>query len=130
MKFQTCTAILSRFVLASSISMFAVLPVAQADEAQVPVVSKKKLAPGETKSLNPQPIPPGKTGSAAKASEKGADKKIIFVGGKKAPTATSKARAGELRRSQGAPVSSCPGGCSKSGAIRHDASNIQPGEKK
>ena len=93
-------------------------------------VEATTLAPGETKSLNPQPIPPGKTGSAAKVSEKGADKKIIFVGGKKAPTATSKARAGELHRSQGAPVSGCPGGCGKSGAIRHDASNIQPEEQK
>ena len=115
MKFQTCTAILSRFVLASSISMFAVLPVAQADEVQVPVVSKKQLAPGETKTLNPQPIPPGKSNSTVKTSRRDTDKSIIFVGGKKAHSGAE------------APAACCRG---KPGELRHGTRNIRPEEKK
>jgi hypothetical protein len=85
------------------------VPLSYANEAHAPVVAKKALAPGETKTLNPQPIPPGKSIAAAKASRSGGEsrypsghpgksaattnasrnggeKSIIFVGGKKVKT--------------------------------------------
>jgi hypothetical protein len=67
------------------------VPPAFADETRAPVVAKKKLAPGETKTLNPQPIPPGRFAATTKASRNAGKQSIIFVGGKKAKTNKSEA---------------------------------------
>jgi hypothetical protein len=104
----------STFAIVCFVTAMVAMPAAQADELRAPVVSKKKLSPGETKTLNPQPIPPGKSNSAVKHSS-GADKSIIFVGGKTA------------KNSAEVPVACCRG---KTGKPSHDARNIRPEEKK
>ena len=102
------------FAIACCVVAMVAIPPSQAAELRAPVVSKKRLSPGETKTLNPQPIPPGKTGSAAKTS-RGAAKSIFFVGGKTAGKGAE------------GPVACCRG---KSGELRHDTRNIRPEEKK
>lgn len=84
MRIQSTSTTFARLAILASIVVLGTIPAAFADETRAPVVSKKKLSPGETQTLNPQPIPPGKPATAAKASKGGSDKSIIFVGGKRA----------------------------------------------
>lgn len=118
MNFRTYAALESRMMVCASVMTLAVLPAAQAEELRAPVLSKKKVAPGESQTLNPQPIPPGKVArnsgvtknraapravgpgigrknSASSVSRSGADKSIIFVGGKKRRNPNEPSRASQ-----------------------------------
>jgi hypothetical protein len=76
-------ATLVRLALAASLLALTASAPALADETHLPVVAKKQVAPGETQTLNPQPIPPGKAVAVGKPSKTGGEHAIIFVGGKK-----------------------------------------------
>ena len=91
MRHPSIGATLGRLAVYCSILALVAMPPAFADEARAPVVAKKKLAPGETKMLNPQPIPPGKVSAAGKSSRNAEKQSIIFVGGKKAKLNRSEA---------------------------------------
>jgi hypothetical protein len=69
--------------LAAACFILALAPLASANETQAPVVSKRQVSPSETHTLNPQPIPPGKSATAAKTPKSAEKQSIIFVGGKK-----------------------------------------------
>lgn len=99
--------------------VFATALPAFADDTAAPVVARKKLAPGETRALNPQPIPPGKSATATKEANNGAAQSIIFVGGKKAKTDKTAANAA-------APTTTKV----KAGALHRDAHKRRQGEKK
>ena len=60
-----------------------VAPLSFATETHAPVVAEKRVAPGATEALNPQPIPPGRAATGRKAPKPGEQQAIIFVGGKK-----------------------------------------------
>ena len=102
----------------STLVFAAALP-AFADDTAAPVVARKKLAPGETRALNPQPIPPGKSATASKGAKNGAAQSIIFVGGKKVKTDKTAANAA-------APTTTK----AKAGALHRDAHKLRQGEKK
>ena len=114
MEREAISASVGRLAILCVAMAFGAMPLAHANEAHAPVVAKKRLAPGETKTLNPQPIPPGKSATAtkvsrnsgeksfppgppiksatgSKASRNGGEKSIIFVGGKKIKTNQSAA---------------------------------------
>lgn len=99
--------------------VFAAALPAFADDTAAPVVAKKKLAPGETRALNPQPIPPGKSATATKGAKNGAAQSIIFVGGKKVKTDKTAASAA-------APTTPIV----KAGALHRDARKLRQEEKK
>ena len=84
-------ATLRRLALAVSILALGAATPVIADETHVPTVAKKQLSPGETQTLNPQPIPPGKSATVGKSPKTGGENSIIFVGGKKAAAAKSDA---------------------------------------
>jgi hypothetical protein len=73
--------------LAAACFILALAPLASANETQAPVVSKRHVSPSETQTLNPQPIPPGKSPTATKTPKPGQEQSIIFVGGKKVASA-------------------------------------------
>ena len=69
--------------LAAACFILGLAPLVLANETQAPVASKRHVSSSETHTLNPQPIPPGKSARAPKMSKPGQEKSIIFVGGKK-----------------------------------------------
>ena len=96
-------ATLVRLALAASLLALIASAPAFAEEAHVPVVAKKQVAPGETQALNPQPIPPGKAVAAGKPPKTGGEHAIIFVGGKKAAATKSEASARNAIAGKSAP---------------------------